>query len=320
MSSHRSLRRSRRSWWWRYPLAALMVGFALLPVLWVISASLNPSNSLVGASLIPNNPGFVNYDDLINHPSFPYETWLWNSIKITVISVTLTAAITTLPATPCRGSRFVGKRAFMNGILILNVFPAVLSIIALFGMMQQIGTQIPWFGLDSHWGLIAIYVSFGMGINVLLVKRYIDRIPIELDESARVDGASHGRVFRSIVLPLIVPIIVTVAVLQFFADLRRLRDRQGVAAQHRQPHRDGRPAAVPDAALRTGLGHHHRRRRARHTPGRDHLHPGPEVRDQRSHVRRRQGLIAGRVRVRAGRRRSGAIPAHGSGRPYNRQP
>jgi arabinogalactan oligomer/maltooligosaccharide transport system permease protein len=97
------------------------------------------------------------------------------------------------------------------------VFPAVLSIIALFGMVQQIGTQIPFFGLDSHWSLIAIYVSFGMGINVLLVKRYIDRLPTELDESALVDGASHGKVFRAIVLPLIVPIIVTVAVLQFFA-------------------------------------------------------------------------------------------------------
>jgi arabinogalactan oligomer/maltooligosaccharide transport system permease protein len=216
MSTPRS-RRSRRSWWWRYPLAALMVGFALLPVLWVVSASLNPSDSLVGASLVPNNPGFVNYDDLINHPSYPYETWLWNSIKVTVISVTLTVAITTLAGYALSRFRFAGKRAFMNGILILNVFPAVLSIIALFGMMQQIGTQIPWFGLDSHWSLIAIYVSFGMGINVLLVKRYIDRLPIELDESARVDGASHARVFRSIVLPLIVPIIVTVAVLQFFA-------------------------------------------------------------------------------------------------------
>lgn len=216
MSTPRS-RRSRRSWWWRYLLAALMVGFALLPVVWVMSASLNPSDSLVGASLIPNNPGFVNYDDLINHPSYPYETWLWNSIKITVISVTLTVVITTLAGYALSRFRFAGKRAFMNGILILNVFPAVLSIIALFGMMQQIGTQIPWLGLDSHWSLIAIYVSFGMGINVLLVKRYIDRLPIELDESARVDGASHARVFRSIVLPLIVPIIVTVAVLQFFA-------------------------------------------------------------------------------------------------------
>src|SRR6266508_2252019 len=67
--------RRRRSWWWRYPLAALMIVFALLPVLWVVSASLNPAKTLVGASLIPRNLGFGNYDDLINHPSFPYEKW-----------------------------------------------------------------------------------------------------------------------------------------------------------------------------------------------------------------------------------------------------
>jgi ABC-type maltose transport system permease subunit len=194
-----------------------MIGFAVLPALWVISASLNPAKSLVGATLIPRNPSLVNYDDLINHPSFPYEMWLWNSIKITVISVALTVAITTVAGYALSRFRFAGKRAFMNGILILNVFPAVLTIIALFGEVQQIGTQIPFFGLDSHWTLIAIYVSFGMGINVLLVKRYIDRLPAELDESALVDGASHGKVFRAIVLPLIVPIIVTISILQFFA-------------------------------------------------------------------------------------------------------
>ncbi|HWM18544.1 MAG TPA: sugar ABC transporter permease [Ilumatobacteraceae bacterium] len=211
------VRRGRRSWWWRYPLALAMIGFALLPVLWVVSASLNPAKTLVGASLLPENPGFVNYDDLINHPSYPYETWLWNSIKITVISVSLTVMITTLAGYALSRFRFAGKKAFMTGILILNVFPAVLSIIALFGMMQQIGTQISWLGLDTHGGLIAIYVSFGMGINVLLVKAYIDRLPRELDESALVDGATYGQVFRKIVFPLIRPIIVTVSVLQFFA-------------------------------------------------------------------------------------------------------
>ena len=121
--------------------------------------------------MIPNNPSLVNYDDLINHPSFPFETWLWNSIKITVIAVTLTVTLTVLAGYALSRFRFAGKRAFMTGILVLNVFPAVLSIIALFGMMQQLGTQISWLGLDSHGGLIVIYVSFGMGINVLLVKR-----------------------------------------------------------------------------------------------------------------------------------------------------
>jgi len=211
------VRHNRRSWWWRYLLAALMIGFALLPALWVISASLNPAKTLVGATLIPRNPGFVNYDDLVNHPSYPFMTWMANSLKITVISVTITVAITTLAGYALSRFRFAGKKHFMTGILILNVFPAVLSIIALFGLMQQFGNHIPWLGLDSHGGLIAIYVSFGLGINVLLVKHYIDALPRELDESALVDGATHGQAFRKVVFPMIRPIVVTVAVLQFFA-------------------------------------------------------------------------------------------------------
>jgi len=194
-----------------------MVVFAVVPAVWVVSASLNPAKTLMGASLLPRNPGFVNYGDLINHPSYPFERWLLNSIKVTAISVSLTVAITVAAGYALSRFRFAGKRAFMTGILVLNVFPAVLSVIALFGMIQQLGTQLPWFGLNSHVSLIFVYVSFGLGINVLLVKAYIDRLPRELDESALVDGASFGRVFRSIVLPLIRPIIVTVAVLQTFA-------------------------------------------------------------------------------------------------------
>jgi arabinogalactan oligomer/maltooligosaccharide transport system permease protein len=209
--------RSRRSWWWRYLLAVVMIAFALLPAVWVLSASLNPAKTLMGASLLPRNPGFVNYGDLIDHPSYPFERWILNSLKVTVISVSLTVAITVTAGYALSRFKLAGKQAFMTGILILNVFPAVLSVIALFGMIQQLGTQIPWLGLDSHASLIAIYVSFGLGINVLLVKAYIDRLPRELDESALVDGASYWRVFRSIVLPLIRPIIVTVAVLQTFA-------------------------------------------------------------------------------------------------------
>lgn len=212
----RYYRQSRKSWWWRYTLAALMIGFAALPVLWVISASLNPAKSLAGASLLPKNAGLGNYRDLLEHPSFPYLRWLWNSLKIAVISVTITVAITACAGYALSRFRFAGKQAFMTGILILNVFPAVLTIIALFGLMQQIGTQMPWLGLDTHGGLIAIYVSFGMGINVLLMKAYIDRLPQELDESALIDGATHGQIFRKVVLPLIRPIIVTVSVLQFF--------------------------------------------------------------------------------------------------------
>jgi ABC-type maltose transport system permease subunit len=210
-------KRARRSWWWKYLLAAAMIGFALLPAVWVVSASLNPAKTLVGATLIPKNPGFGNYADLINHPVYPFETWMWNSVKVTVVSVTLTVILTVLAAYALSRFRMQGKRRFMTGILVLNVFPAILSIIALFGMMQQIGIHVPWLGLNSHGGLIMVYVGVGLGINVLLVKNYLDALPRELDESGLVDGATYGQVFWSIVFPMIRPIVVTVAVLQFFA-------------------------------------------------------------------------------------------------------
>ena len=103
----------------------------------------------------------------------------------------------------------------MTGILILNVFPAILAMVALFSMMQQIGLYIPWLGLDTHAGLIAIYVAVTIGINTLMVKAYIDTIPVEIDESALVEGATHWQTFRHIIFPMITPIVITVGVLAF---------------------------------------------------------------------------------------------------------
>ena len=105
----------------------------------------------------------------------------------------------------------------MIAILILNVFPAILAMVAIYSMIQQLGLYISGIGLDTHGGLILIYVAGSMGINVLMVKAYIDTIPIELDESALVDGASSWQTFRRIILPIMTPIVITIGVLTFIA-------------------------------------------------------------------------------------------------------
>jgi len=69
----------------RYLIAILLILFAVLPALWVISASLNPAKSLVSGTLWPKNPGFTNYDQLLNNQFFPYQRWLMNSLKIALI-------------------------------------------------------------------------------------------------------------------------------------------------------------------------------------------------------------------------------------------
>jgi arabinogalactan oligomer/maltooligosaccharide transport system permease protein len=197
----------------RYAIAVVLIVFAFTPVVWVVSASVNPSGSLVSPEVIPRHPGLDNYRELLNNSYYPFKTWLFNSLYIATISTFLIVLITAFSAYAISRFRFVGREKLVRAILIINVFPAVVSMIALFSILQQTGRHVSPIGLDSHMSLILIYVSGAMGINVLLMKGFFDSVPREIDESAMVDGASHWLVFWRIIIPLVKPILVTVGVL-----------------------------------------------------------------------------------------------------------
>jgi ABC-type maltose transport system permease subunit len=199
----------------RYAVAVVLIVFAFVPVVWVISASLNQSGSLVSAGIIPRNAGLQNYQNLVENSYYPFLRWLYNSFVVASISTVLSVAMTTLAAYALSRFRFYGRRGFMRAILIINVFPGVLSLIAIFAIAQQLGSHVPFLGLDSHVMLILIYTSGALSINVFLVKGYLDSIPLEIDESALVDGATYLQIFRRITLPLAKPILITVGVLTF---------------------------------------------------------------------------------------------------------
>jgi arabinogalactan oligomer/maltooligosaccharide transport system permease protein len=207
----------RESYLWmamRYLLAIVLILFAVMPALWVVSASLNPAKSLVGGSFFPKNPGFTNYTQLMDNNYF---TWFLNSLKIATITTFITVFITCLAGYTFSRFRFAGRKHLMTAILLLNVFPAILAMVAIYSTFQQLGLYIPFLGLDSHASLIMVYVAGSMGINVLMVKAYIDTIPNELDESALVDGASHWQTFANIILPIMRPIVITIGVLTFIS-------------------------------------------------------------------------------------------------------
>lgn len=199
----------------RYFIALLLILFAVVPTLWVISASFNPAKSLSSATLIPKDPDLNNYKQLLEDVNFPYLKWFTNSLKIAVITSLVTVFITCITGYALSRFRFKGRRALMSGILIINVFPSILAMVALYTIMQQIGQFVPAFGFDTHGGLIMIYISGQMGINALMVKSYIDSIPKELDEAAWVEGASYWQTFRYVILPMITPILITVGLLAF---------------------------------------------------------------------------------------------------------
>ncbi|MFN8528798.1 MAG: sugar ABC transporter permease [Anaerolineae bacterium] len=200
-----------------YLLAVALILFAVIPALWVVSASLNPAKSLIGGTFFPENPSLINYEQLLSSEFFPYAKWFVNSLKIASITTLITVFLTSLAGYALSRFRFQGRRALMMAILILNVFPSVLAMVAIFSMLQQLGLFIEWLGLDAHVALILLYSTGSMGINVLLVKAYVDSIPLELDESALVDGATPWQTFRHIIFPIMVPIVITIGVLTFIA-------------------------------------------------------------------------------------------------------
>lgn len=203
----------------RYIIALFLIIFALFPIYVVILASLNPLDTLANQSLIPENISFENYEKLLtDNPfskTFPYLNWLLNSLKIATITTIGSVSITTLAAYAFSRFRFRQRQNMLRSILLIQVFPGILAMVAVFLLIQQIGDVIPAFGLDTHNGLILVYLGGAMGINIWLMKGFFDSIPREIDESAMVDGASHWQIFTRLLLPLMRPIIVVVAILTF---------------------------------------------------------------------------------------------------------
>ena len=201
----------------KYSVALVLIVFAVTPFLWIVATSFNASRSLLGAAIIPKVLTINNYIDLLNNPNLSFGKWMLNSLKVTSIAVTLIVALTCISAYALSRFRFKGKKGVMMGILILNIFPGILAMVAIFIMMQQFGNYIPFIGLNTHGGLICIYVAGAMSINVLMVKSYIDTISVEMDESALIEGATYWQVFWKIIFPVIKPMVITVAILAFMS-------------------------------------------------------------------------------------------------------
>ncbi len=197
----------------RYLAIAGALVFALFPIWFIVAAAVNPSGNLNTTQLIPDSFGIGNYDDLT--ASRPFWSWYKNTIIIAGIGSIAAVFIGVCAAYAFSRLRFQGRRPGLMTLLLIQMFPSLLTFVALFRIFTDLGDVIPQFGLNTSIGLILAYLGGAMGGNVWLLKGYFDTVPKELDEAAKVDGASHARVFFTITLPLITPILVTVGMIQF---------------------------------------------------------------------------------------------------------
>ena len=229
-----------RDIWWRQVIIAIAIIFALFPVLFIISSAINPQGTLSTQGIIPRtvdepsdliqNFRLLMVDNLeIN----PFWNWILNSFIVASTTTILAVLVSALSAYSFSRFRFTGRRQLLLGILLIQVFPNLLAMIALFLILFQIGelaeaipmalpflSFISWdwlnvFGLNSLGGIILVYLGGAMGINTWLMKGFFDSIPRDIDESALVDGATHWQIFWMLIFPLVRPILAVVGVLSF---------------------------------------------------------------------------------------------------------
>ncbi|MGN0894210.1 MAG: sugar ABC transporter permease [Succinivibrio sp.] len=200
----------------RLTLTWLVIGFVSLliiyPLIWTVGASLNPGNSLMSSSIIPKNISFEHYAALFNG-QVDYVTWYVNSMKISFFTMVLTLIFVSFTAYSFSRFRFVGRKNGLILFLLLQMIPQFSALIAIFVLSQMLGL------VNSHLALILIYVGGMIPMNTYLMKGYIDAIPRDLDESARMDGAGHFRIFCQIIMPLSKPIIAVIALFSFTGPL-----------------------------------------------------------------------------------------------------
>jgi maltose/maltodextrin transport system permease protein len=144
--------------------------------------------------------------------------WIWNSIKVAFISATVALLLSTTAAYAFARMRFRGRDLTLNALLLLQMFPSVLALVAIYALFDRIGDFVPWLGLNSHWSLALAY-SGGVAQHVWLIKGYYDSVPRELEEAAAMDGATPLQAFVHVLLPMALPILVVVFVLAFLAGM-----------------------------------------------------------------------------------------------------
>ncbi|KMM60169.1 arabinogalactan oligomer transport system permease GanQ [Bacillus glycinifermentans] len=197
-----------------YALLIFMIVIIIYPLLWTVGASFNPGNSLISTSIIPDNPTLDHYKELFaGKQSLQYGRWYLNSLKISIFTMIGAVISVSFTAYAFSRFRFKGRKNALMLFLLLQMIPQFSALVALFVLAQMLGM------MNSYWLLILLYIGGQIPMNTYLMKGYMDSIPVDLDESAKIDGAGNTRIFWQIIMPLSKPMIAVVAMNGFTGPL-----------------------------------------------------------------------------------------------------
>lgn len=199
-------------------LLIICVGMTIMPVVLVFFSSLKESSTLISTSLIPkfSELSLVNYKRLLTET--PFLRWVWNTVVVSALSSIIAIIVTALAGYAFSRFKFFGRKNGLMAMILLQMFPAAMAMVAIFSMLQHLGDLTGGLiGLDSLLGLALVYIGAGIPFNTWMIKGYVDSLPKELEESALIDGAGTTKTFTRIILPLMGPILAVVAIFNFIS-------------------------------------------------------------------------------------------------------
>ncbi len=185
----------------------LIIGYALLPVVWILALSLKPGADLNDRRFIPAEISLEHYRALVTDLQFPAA--LWNSIGIALIATLLAVLLAMFAAYAIVRLRFRGRALVLGGALAIAMFPPVAVIGPLFNLWRTLGLY------DTWPGLILPYMTFTLPLAIWTLSAFFREIPWDLDQAARVDGATPLQAFWRVIAPLAAPGVFTAAILVF---------------------------------------------------------------------------------------------------------
>lgn len=184
----------------------------LIPILWLFVTSFSGYKGINTSHFFPETWTLDNYAQLLLRPDsiVQYPRWFWNTLVIAAFSCLISTILVLMVSYTMSKLRFAGRKGLMSFAIILNMFPGVLSMIAIYFILKTMGLT------NSHLGMIIVY-SAGAGLGYLICKGFMDTISISLSEAARLEGASEAKIFWSVIIPLSKPIIVYTVINAFLA-------------------------------------------------------------------------------------------------------
>lgn len=200
---------------WRHLLGLFVCIFAIFPILYILSTSLYPNNDINNTTALFTAFSPQNYIELFAQDTRPFARWYTNTVYIGLVTSIGSVFLSALAAYAFSRLRFKGRRGGLLSLILMQMFPSILGLVAVFSLLSDFGEVFPIIGLNSQLGLILVYMGGALGAGTYLMYGFFNTVPKEIDEAATIDGASHARIFFSIILRLVAPVLAVQMLLSY---------------------------------------------------------------------------------------------------------